>query len=406
MKSFHVKGTIVDLIAFLRLVPRRRRVLRRTPVRDLETPYINVLSDKLHPREQHFVIDNIVDETAEMKTYRLVPDSAEGSSEPASFRAGQYVAIKEIVDGYPIARAYSIASSPTDARNGFYDITVKRSEGGFLTTHMWNEWEVGTPVTTTGPFGFMYHEPIRDSSTVVGIAGGSGVTPFRSIAREIAAGALDIRLTLLYGCNTDDEIAFKAEFDDLSRTLGDRFNVVYVIADGAVSEGTPGTFESGFITEAVIAAHSAPSADSYFVCGPPAMYDYIGLQLESLSIPRKRIRMEAYGEIRDPRRFEDYPSEAFGRRYTITVQRENGAISVPATGEESILTALERAKVAPPAVCRSGECQMCRIRITSGDVWVSPKSDGRRRTDRMSGFVHPCVTFPLSDLDVKTLSPA
>ena len=393
-------GTVKDLVAFLMLVPRRRKVLRKLPVRWIEEPYINILSDKLHPSIQHLVIDDVMDETPTTRTYRLKADKAKGTQAPAYFRAGQYISIKEKVDGHDIARPYSIASSPQDALDGFYDITIKRFEGGFLTTHIWENWKKGDPVVTSGPYGFMYHEALRDSATVVGLAGGSGITPFRSMAREMAAGKLDIRMKLIYGCSDDQDIIFFDEFNTYAREMPERFQVVYVFSDGLSRKDVPTPVEKGFLTADVIGKHSDPAQDSYFICGPAVMYDFVIGELEKLGVTKKRIRPDAYGEVKDPTVFKDYPRKAQGKTFTITVHNGDDVIKVPALASESVLTALERAKLAPPSICRSGECQVCRSRLISGEIWISPKSDGRRQADQIFGYMHPCASFPISDLEM------
>ena len=405
MKPFHVKGSIIDLVAFLNLVPRRRKRLRTLSTRPLETPYINVLSGALHPEAQRFTIDQVIEESPSARTFRLRADSDKGTARPAYFRAGQYISIKERVNGLPVSRAYSIASAPADSRSGFYEITVTRMEGGYLTRHIWENWKEGVSVTTSGPFGFMYHEPIRDSRRVVGIAGGCGITPFRSMVREMAAGASDISLCILYGCNDGSDILYREEFREYERKMPDRFRVIHVLARGKGSAEPTGSCETGFITAEIIKKHTDPSADSYFLCGPAAMYDFVEKELKTLGVPAKRLRMEAYGEIREPGRFSDYPRDALGKNFTVTVRNGGSAMALEASASESVLTALERAGVAPPSVCRSGECQMCRVFLESGKVWISPKSDGRRAADKRNGYIHSCASFPVSDLTIALPRP-
>ncbi|HUM81850.1 MAG TPA: iron-sulfur cluster-binding domain-containing protein [Methanothrix sp.] len=398
--GFHVKGNIQDLVAFLMLVPKRKYFLRRLSVQNIEEPYINILSDKLHPVIQNLKIAEIINETKTTRTYRLMADKAKGTQALAYFRAGQYISIKERINDHAVSRPYSIASSPQDALDGFYDITIKRLEGGFLTTHIWETWKAGYPVSASGPYGLMYHEPLRDSGTVVGLAGGSGITPFRSMVREMAAGKLNIKLKLIYGCSDGQDIIFFDELNKYAREMPDRFRIVYVFSGCLPRKDCPDPIEEGFITADIINRHSDPSKDSYFICGPAVMYDFVAGELEKLSIPRKRIRMEAYGEIKNPTLFKDYPYEAQGKTFTIKVHDGKDTITIPALASESVLVALERGKLSPPSVCRSGECQFCRTRLISGKIWVSPKNDGRRQADKLFGYMHPCASFPVSDLEL------
>ena len=73
---------------------------------------------------------------------------------------------------------------------------------------------------------------------------------------------------------------------------------------------------------------------------------------------------------------------------------------IPARATETVLVALERANLTPPSQCRSGECGFCRAQLVSGEVYVSPENDGRRATDVRIGYVHPCASYPLTDIEV------
>ncbi len=393
-------GTVRDLVAFLRLVPERRGILKKLPVRRMEEAYINSLSDRLHPPIQYLIIDDVIDETPTARTYRFRADLAKGTQAPACFRAGQYISLKAEISGHTISRPYSIASSPQDARDGFYDITIKKLEGGYFTTHIWESWRKGSPVAASGPYGFMYHEPLRDSRTVVCLAGGSGITPFRSMAREMAAGRLDIEMKLLYGCSDDTDIIFFDELNAYAAQMPGRFQIIYVFSNGLSRKDVPPPVEKGLFSSEIIGKYTDPAKDSYFICGPAVMYDFVTGELEKLGVRRRRIRTEAYGGIKDPGLFKDYPRKALGKTFTVTVHNGKDVARIPALASEPVLSALERAGLAPPSVCRSGECQVCRSRLIRGEVWVSPKSDGRRQADRIFGYMHPCASFPVSDLEM------
>jgi succinate dehydrogenase/fumarate reductase-like Fe-S protein len=56
--------------------------------------------------------------------------------------------------------------------------------------------------------------------------------------------------------------------------------------------------------------------------------------------------------------------------------------------------------IATPANCRSGICGWCHSRLVSGNVYVPKEVDGRRMADLQYGYVHPCSTFPLSDIEI------
>jgi len=69
--------------------------------------------------------------------------------------------------------------------------------------------------------------------------------------------------------------------------------------------------------------------------------------------------------------------------------------------DETVLVALERAGIEAPSHCRSGECGWCRSRLVSGDVFTPESLEARRKADLKAGYIHPCCTYPLSDLMIE-----
>jgi PAS domain S-box-containing protein len=83
---------------------------------------------------------------------------------------------------------------------------------------------------------------------------------------------------------------------------------------------------------------------------------------------------------------------------TLTVQRSSGEIvTINTRVGEPVLTALEKAGLAVPNACRTGECSLCRVKMTAGKVF-QPNSALVRQSDRLLGYIHSCRAYPLSDL--------
>jgi len=72
-----------------------------------------------------------------------------------------------------------------------------------------------------------------------------------------------------------------------------------------------------------------------------------------------------------------------------------------ASGKDTILRALEKAGVAAPSHCRGGECGYCRSRLVSGKVYIPEGLDMRRLADSRYGYIHPCCSFPLTDIEIE-----
>lgn len=394
-----IKGHIRDLLAFRSLVPSRRKRFAKAPADLQDLPPVNKLARQLHPSRQQLVIAEVREETRTTRTYRLVPDPDSDTRQVAYFRAGQYLSLKVTVNGTQITRPYSISSAPIEAlgADGFYEITVRKKEDGFLTPHMWDHWAVGTRIVSSGPCGQFYYEPMRDAGQIVGLAGGSGITPFSSMAKEIVYGDLEADLLLLYGSSDEDDIVYYELFKELEERAVGKVRVVHVLSCEEVSlEGC----EQGFITAATIKKYGDIHNSSFFVCGPQAMYEFVAKELSTLDLPARRIRREVYGEVEDVTQMPGFPSGGAGETFRLQVHIGGLTTEIPARAVETVLVAMERADLAPPSECRSGECGFCRARLVSGDVYINPDSDGRRAADLQFGYIHPCSSYPISDLEV------
>jgi ferredoxin-NADP reductase len=225
-----VKGNIRDLLAFKNLISDREKKISKATDNPIDFDPINKLVQRLHPKKQYLIIEKITEESKSTKTFKLVPDPSSETKRLAYFRAGQYLSLRVLVDDVSITRPYSLSSSPSDALDGFYLITIRKEENGFLTDFIWKNWEVGTKIESSGPEGNLYYDQLRDSEYIVGIAGGTGINPFMSIAKEIAAGNLNANLTLLYGSSEEDDIIFYDDIKKLEEQHSDKIKVVVVLS--------------------------------------------------------------------------------------------------------------------------------------------------------------------------------
>jgi glycine betaine catabolism B len=388
-----INGMEQDLAKMMELaVTREQQIASASSRLEMADP-VNILTRQLHPEKISLLLQSIKEETPTTRTFRFT--AAAGQSLPL-FRPGQYLSVKMEVEGKRVTRPYSISSAPADLP-GFLELTVRRKENGFVSEQIWRCWREGTLVEASGPHGTFYFDPLRDSRKIVGIAGGSGVTPFRSMIKEIATGKLGVELLLLYGSRREEEIIFAGELAALAGKAPQKIQVVPLISEpGARWHGL-----KGFIDAVVIREFAGELKEkSFFVCGPPAMYRFAAEQLAALGIVRRQVRWELAGAVEDITAEPGYPLEARGRTFQLSVYIGGAEKTLPAAAEESILTALERAGLATDSQCRSGECGFCRSLLQSGQVYCRPEGDGRRAADRKLGFIHPCAAYPLSDLEL------
>lgn len=170
---------VFDMLKFKNLRRNRAEMIASAEAKPLPaTDKVNELAKRLHPKAQYLKIAEIVQETHDAKSFILVPDTEAGTTVLAPFKAGSYINLRTELAGSVARRTYSLSSSPKDALEGKYRVTVKLKEGGFLSVWLHNEAKVGDKLTATEPGGHITHSGIRDCKHVVGLAGGSGITPF------------------------------------------------------------------------------------------------------------------------------------------------------------------------------------------------------------------------------------
>lgn len=387
----------VNPMLFMQKKKERENIINASQARPLPKSYaINELSKSLHPKRQYVKVSEIKEWDADTKTYTLVPDEESGTKKLAYFKAGAYICVDLEVDGAQVSRPYSISSSPKEALEGKYMITIKRVPEGMASNYILDYWTVGTKAVISAPLGEFVYLPMRDGKTVIGAAGGSGITPFLSFARAIANQDENFELILLYGSKNEEEILFKEELDAIAASCP-KVKVMYVLSEEK-KEG----YEHGFITADLIKRVAPAESYSVFLCGPQAMYHFLDEELMKLNLERKWIRRELQGELHNPKKLADYPGGTeIPETVSIQVTVNDVTKTILARTEDTILQSLEKNGIAAPAHCRSGECGWCHSLLLSGKVYCPKQTEHRREADRKFGYIHPCCTFPISDIAIK-----
>jgi ferredoxin-NADP reductase len=341
----------------------------------------------LHPARVGLEVSAILPETPSTRTLRLV--SPDGCLPP--FQAGQYVNLFVEAGGVRTSRPYSISSSPTQV--GHWDLTVRRLDEGFVSDYLLDEVRVGDLLQSTSPAGTFTYSPLFHGDDLVFLAGGSGITPFMSMIREMADRGLKRKVRLIYGSRTPDDVIFHQELDLIA---GRRANFTY---DLVVSEPPPGyRGRTGLLSaECLRDCVGEIGNQMFYVCGPEAMYPFCAAALDELGVPRRRVRKEVFGPPHDVTRGPGWP-QGLPAEATFTATLEGGR-KVAVRAGEPLMNALEREGIVVPAQCRSGECSLCRTRLVSGRVF-QPAGVLLRKSDRRFGYIHPCLAYPLSDLEI------
>ena len=382
---------------FLSMLPDRQAKFNAAAAVIPKTPdNAMALAKALHPKRQYLKVAEVKDMSEDCKSFTLVPNPDKGTTALAYFGAGKYLTVFETIEGMPVTRAYSISSSPKDSLEGKYVLTIKLVEGGLMSRYIFDTWTVGKEVEVSAPSGNFEYQPLRDAQKVICLAGGSGITPFVSMANAVADGDEDFELTLLYGSRNYDNILFREELDALVAKCN-KIKVVHVLSEE--SKDISGT-EKGFITADLIKKY-APENEPYsvFLCGPQQMYAFVDKELEKLELPKKYIRHEMFGEFHNPQTQADYPA-GIPEKVKITVTIQDKTYIIFGSSSDSVMQIIEKNGLSVPARCRSGECGFCHSHLISGKVYVPKHLEYRRLADYKFGCIHPCCSFPLTDLEI------
>ena len=397
--SLKVKVSAIGLLDMLKF-KNQTEVREKTIEKGAETPLpssyaANALAEKMHPRAQKMTVCEIIPRADDVKTFVLRTENGQSA---APFSAGQYISFSMEAQGSVFTRPVSLCSSPALARQGIYAVTVKRA--GFGSNAMFEQFVPGQTVTVSAPLGNFYHSSLRDANTVLALAGGIGITPFVSMAHAIADGEENFSLTILYGTPTLAQAYFKEELEELCRRSGGKVRFAHVLS----AEKRDGC-EHGLLSAELIRKYMPDAPCSLFLAGPQAMYRFLDGELAALGLEQKWVRRELFGAAGDPASLPGYPAEHTGKHYTVTLQRENERLTFPAAANEPLLVAIERAAISANSHCRSGECGWCRTRLLRGNVFVPQERDARRAADRLFGYIHPCISYPLSDITLALSNP-
>lgn len=373
-----------DMLALKEVPQEREKVIRNSTSNDIETKFVaNEIASNLHPTIQHVKVADIIEEGQDAKTFVLVPDIDAGTKRLAPFRPGQYISVKVEIEEGIYRRPYTISCSPKNAYDNVYTITIKRRPKGIVSNYFLDKVKIDDKFVVSAPTGNFYYEPIRDAKNIIALAGGSGITPFISMAEAILDGILDCKLTILYGARTESDLLFHKKLEEMAKKSK------YIQVEYILSEEENPNYQTGFITKELIEKYME-NETSFFVCGPLSLYDAMNEVLKEFNLPKKYIRTDAFFGRMDLRG-NDY--------YNLTILACGQKVNIPCCARETLLYAMEKNGINAPSKCHVGECGFCRSKLKSGKVKTFDESI--HAADKEYEFIHPCATFPESDVVIE-----
>lgn len=224
-------------------------------------------------------IDHVTPEAPGVASLYLSP-----TANKPSFLAGQYLTVKLPGLGPVEGKSYSISSAPHEE---FVRITIRKM-GSFSRALL--ALKAGDTLTTSEPYGFFYPDP-EETSDIIFLAGGIGITPCLSIIKHLTHTKSSRPLHLFYSSQTKEDVVFKHELTELAKH-NPLLRPHYFIT-------REDTSEEGFFTERMSHEHietHAPRTDTseYFLCGSMNFTKGLWKELCNCNIPAHQLYTEGF----------------------------------------------------------------------------------------------------------------
>jgi len=320
---------------------------------------------------RRFRIARIKDESSVIRSFKLVP----ADKQPVPwFDAGQFLTLRVTPSGASttLCRTYTVSSAPGEES---LQISVKREPGGVVSNYLHDALTMGVEIEVKAPRGNFTLDAAETRPAVL-LAGGVGVTPMISMAKQVANFAKKTghyrALTVFHSAQDTAQRAFADEFRLLERlTAGSIRYFSFVDRISPRDRAGIDYHGSGYITADVI--RSALPLDDYdfYLCGPPAFMQSIYDLLRELGVRDLRIHAEAFGPAALTRLADQASAAAIQPEEAeqAAIRFSDSGIETPWwRGDASILEVAEAHGLVPDYGCRNGTCGTCAARVTQGSV--------------------------------------
>lgn len=286
-----------------------------------------------------------------------------------SFKQGQHLTLRKIINDEDVRRSYSLCSSPFDKK---WKVAIKQIPNGVFSTFANVELKSGDSIEIMQPTGNFYVdvEP-QASKNHIAFAAGSGITPMLSIIKTHLLAEPNSTFKLFYLNKTVKSIIFKEEIEQLKNKFFGRFQVFYFLT----KEKRDIPFLNGRFDKEKLAVLTKTFIDiedtnSCFICGPQDMIFLIRDHLQAAGLSKDKIHYELF--------FSGNPDDNKHIAEAIEQKKEGTEVTIIDGGTEfhfvmdddfdTILDGALAAGADLPFACKGGVCSTCKCKIIEGEV--------------------------------------
>ena len=281
----------------------------------------------------------VVQETALTKTFVLQPNALW-----AGAQAGQFVRVRQEINGRRVERVYSLSSRPGANRIAF---TVKRQVGGVMSYHLHDTLKAGDVLTISQAMGeFVLPAALPDK--ILLLSGGSGITPVMAMLRDLQVRNYTGDLVFVHVCRAANDLIFARALQKLAADWPQlRLEFHF---DETAGLFTPETLQN-LVPDV--------TQRSTWLCGPAGLMEAIHAfwSSEAIAAPLQSERFVAVPLL---------PASAPGTPVHVSFLATGQSFTTE--GSAPLLVQAEQAGFAPKHGCRIGICRSCQCVKTSGTV--------------------------------------
>ncbi|MFK4765753.1 FAD/NAD(P)-binding protein [Desulfobaculum sp. SPO524] len=220
-------------------------------------------------------ITEIVEETANIKTFRVVLNAPE-RMKAFTFEPGQVGQLSVFGTG---ESTFVINSSPT--QKDMLQFSVMKAGEVTAALHCLS---VGDTVGVRAPLGNFFPYEDMKGKDIVFIGGGIGMAPLRSLIMFMLDNREDYgRITILYGSRSPEDFCYDEDLKDWAAR--EDVELVQTVDNGS----DDWTGHVGLIPNILREMNPSPEGAVAVTCGPPIMIKFTVQALEELGFPPERI---------------------------------------------------------------------------------------------------------------------
>jgi 2-polyprenyl-6-methoxyphenol hydroxylase-like FAD-dependent oxidoreductase/ferredoxin-NADP reductase len=367
-----VRGWIAPHMKNSFMYKKMRKLIAFSP-HDIHVDKQTLAEHALNPKYLFYplTVTQIKQETPLAKSLTLeIPDSIKTLY---TFKAGQFVTVKDLVDGVIVKRCYSISVPEGEGR---IRITVKRQNDGLFSSYLHDQVQEGDQLLVSIPSGgFIVHEKTKKQN--IFFSGGSGVTPIFSLVSTLLQHDTEASISLFNVNSDESDIIFHEELRNLEKRHLN-FSVENILTR---SNGRP---DGQMIDTWLSKVTALTSLDNeFYLCGPQSFMDLVHNELKKRGTSSSNIHIENFmsaSGLQELRRIPSKesaackevgnPSIPSGSPKNLFIELEGKQVKVSIEEDETLLDACLREGLNIPFSCQEGICGTCMAHLDEGRVYM------------------------------------